>query len=485
MSDNEAETDAETFGPLTRAQLVKYMHDEEDKENVLEEFSQVLKSIPHKLIETVPLGMHETKGPSYKKIYQNREMRNRAHGTVLQDAVLYEKQDFVACLLKHGFNPLAVVEVNEETPEMDWDYYETDVTSLTAVEIAFLVKQVDLIALLGQHAELSKDQTLNYVELMMRAKKEVSVEEFRKRVMSLPVDEVELKEKKIEFHRDNRGLHESGQDCTSSDCDSDCYCDDDDKTVRGTWIQFLATMERKVDMLAVLLDIGLDPNAVHLPSLKDPDKCNSGCSALEIAAMTGNIKAFKLLAPLCNDQLKKKFSLLVLLGLADSAPTDHFKTIFASIPLEELECADGTLEDHILLMRDEADKEVEEALDLWRQKGRWMLERQLTRGHVQGASLLQIFAIKGRTPYVKLLLEQGFDPEQITRDESEPPLELAWRYQHYATVAELIRYVEPGMSKRSSEYWRHVEKERDKMWQMEMLNLVKEQTKILANILKV
>ena len=56
---------------------------------------------------------------------------------------------------------------------MDWDYYETDVTLLTAVEIAFLVKQVDLIALLGQHAELTKDQTLNYVELMMRAKKEV------------------------------------------------------------------------------------------------------------------------------------------------------------------------------------------------------------------------------------------------------------------------------------------------------------------------
>ena len=87
-------------------------------------------------------------------------------------------------------NPLAVVEVNEETPEMDWEYYETDVTSMTAVEVAFLIKQVDLIAILGQHVELSKDQTLNYVELMMRTKNEVSVEEFRKRVMSLPVDEV-------------------------------------------------------------------------------------------------------------------------------------------------------------------------------------------------------------------------------------------------------------------------------------------------------
>ena len=50
MSDNEAETDAETFGPLTRAQLMKYMHDEGDKDNALEEFSKVLKSIPRKLV---------------------------------------------------------------------------------------------------------------------------------------------------------------------------------------------------------------------------------------------------------------------------------------------------------------------------------------------------------------------------------------------------------------------------------------------------
>ena len=53
MSDNEAETDAETFGPLTRAQLVKYMHEEEDKENILEEFSKVLKSIPRKLVRPI------------------------------------------------------------------------------------------------------------------------------------------------------------------------------------------------------------------------------------------------------------------------------------------------------------------------------------------------------------------------------------------------------------------------------------------------
>ena len=43
----------------------------------------------------------------------------------------------------------------------------------------------------------------------------------------------------------------------------------------------------------------------------------------------------------------------------------------------KLERADGTLEDHILSMRDEAEKEVEEALDLMRQKGRWMLETQV------------------------------------------------------------------------------------------------------------
>ena len=110
------------------------------------------------------------------------------------------------------FNPLAVVEVNEETPEMDWDYYETDVTLLTAVEIAFLVKQVDLIALLGQHVELSKDQTLNYVELMMRAKKEVSVEEFRKRVMSLPVDEVNRMIKSWNIHDSRYFLSAEGKE---------------------------------------------------------------------------------------------------------------------------------------------------------------------------------------------------------------------------------------------------------------------------------
>ena len=53
MSDNEAETDAETFGPLTRAQLVKCMHEEEDKETALEEFSKVLKSIPRKLVRPI------------------------------------------------------------------------------------------------------------------------------------------------------------------------------------------------------------------------------------------------------------------------------------------------------------------------------------------------------------------------------------------------------------------------------------------------
>ena len=52
----------------------------------------------------------------------------------------------------------------------------------------------------------------------------------------------------------------------------------------------------------------------------------------------------------------------------------------------KLERVDGTLEDHILSMRDEAEKEVEEALDLMRQKGRWMLERQVLRTYwvVQG-----------------------------------------------------------------------------------------------------
>ena len=74
----------------------------------------------------------------------------------------------------------------------------------------------------------------------------------------------------------------------------------------------------------------LDPNSVV------EDESEASCTALEIAAMNRNEPAFNLLAPHCDDDLKKKMARLVLLGLAEKTPSDEFKTLFSSIPMHKV-----------------------------------------------------------------------------------------------------------------------------------------------------
>ena len=57
---------------------------------------------------------------------------------------------------------------------------------------------------------------------------------------------------------------------------------------------------------------------------------------MEISAMTGNSTTFDVLVPHCKDELKKKLARIVLLALRDKAPSEEFKTLFASIPLGEV-----------------------------------------------------------------------------------------------------------------------------------------------------
>jgi len=71
-------------------------------------------------------------------------------------------------------------------------------------------------------------------------------------------------------------------------------------------------------------------------------------SALEIAAMTANEEAFKLLAPHCKEESKKKLAILVLVGLREKTPSIEFKTLFDSIPLSELESGKESLEEAVL-----------------------------------------------------------------------------------------------------------------------------------------
>ena len=79
-----------------------------------------------------------------------------------------------------------------------------------------------------------------------------------------------------------------------------------------------------------LLFTSLDPNSVV------EYEGEASCTALEIAAMNKNEPAFNLLAPHCDDELKKKMAKLVLIGLAEKTPSDEFKTLFSSIPMHKV-----------------------------------------------------------------------------------------------------------------------------------------------------
>ena len=71
----------------------------------------------------------------------------------------------------------------------------------------------------------------------------------------------------------------------------------------------------------------LDPTAVtdevsHLP--------------LEIAAVNKNIKAFDLLAPHYEDNIRKQIAQLFVWALTEKTPSEEFKLLFESVPLTEV-----------------------------------------------------------------------------------------------------------------------------------------------------
>ena len=77
-----------------------------------------------------------------------------------------------------------------------------------------------------------------------------------------------------------------------------------------------------------------------------------------------------------------------------------------------------------------------------------------------------------------------FDPETTTKDEPQPAMWHAWLYDRVATMAELAKHTEPSMEIRNTEVWSHVEKERERGWQKEMMNLLQQQNKLLNHLVK-
>jgi len=454
-----SEKNQEIFLLLTKKKLLDLMH-QDDKETAKEEFAKLLKTIPSKSIGETSVGKHEriAKLKNYDSAHPFE--------TLLQEAARWDKPNFVHLLLKHGVNPIGVVNKEKKETDLVWDSDREgdDQKQRTPVEIALLAGRVEVLALLAEFTELPESQKLEYLQLMMESDREVSLEEFKKQIQSLPLEK--LNEEKIEFHEHRRGLH------------THTYIYKE--KVKGTWVQYLATMKTKAEMLEILLELGFDPNGVHMPSMAEPDTCMTGCLPIEIAAMTGNAKAFKLLAPHCKDELKKKLTQLVFLGLREKAPSDEFKTLFASMSKAELCGVQGTVEDVLLANLDRGAPQLAEL----RKNNPSVLIEQVTQSTVQGASLLQIFSLKGKTAHVAFLLEQGLDPEVITQDEPHPAMWHAWEYDNVATMAELLKYTEPSMEIRNSPVWGHVEKERERFWQKEMIGLLKQQNKILTHVAK-
>ena len=84
--------------------------------------------------------------------------------------------------------------MNKEKKETDlvWDSDRegNDQKQRTPVEIALLAGRVEVLALLAEFTELPESQKLEYLRLMMESDREVSLEEFKKQIQSLPLEKV-------------------------------------------------------------------------------------------------------------------------------------------------------------------------------------------------------------------------------------------------------------------------------------------------------
>ena len=61
-------------------------------------------------------------------------------------------------------------------------------------------------------------------------------------------------------------------------------------------------------------------------------------SPLEIVAFSGNLKAFDLIAPHYEDNIKKQIAQLLIWALTDKTPSAAFMLLFESVPMAEVQC---------------------------------------------------------------------------------------------------------------------------------------------------
>merc|ERR1719184_254842 len=243
-------------------QLSRLMY-EDDKENAKNKFRELLSSLSPELVSSTSVNQY---------------------GSVLQDAVLEGKTDFIRLLLEHGVDPAVGTDKKEET----------------SIEIASNRDSTEVLTLLAEFTELPTDIKIKQLKLLIESDDEGNTDVFKKQLESLSVDQLAAARISFKFQSEWKD---------------------------ATLLQYLASQTGKLEQLELLLNHGLDPKAVTEDIAHTP---------LEIAASNKNTKAFDLLAPHYEDNTKKNLAQLLIWGLTDKIPSAAFMLLFESVPLAEV-----------------------------------------------------------------------------------------------------------------------------------------------------
>merc|ERR1712032_73172 len=243
-------------------QMSKAMY-EDDKEKAKNKFRELLSSLSPELVSSTSVNQY---------------------GSVLQDAVIEGKTDFIRLLLEHGVDPTV----------------GTDTKEKTSIEIAADKDSSEVLTLLAEFTELPTEIKIQQLKLMIESDDGGNLDIFKKQLESLSVDQLAAATIRFKWEYEWKDV---------------------------SLLQYLASQTAKLEQLELLLNHGLDPRAVT----EDIDY-----TPLEIAACKENTKAFDLLAPHYEESIKKKIAQLFIWGLTDKAPSAAFMLLFESVPLAEV-----------------------------------------------------------------------------------------------------------------------------------------------------
>jgi len=319
----------------------------------------------------------------------------RSLGNLLQDAVDMGKKDFVRILLEFGADPHANTDWREKTP----------------MEIAVERDNFEVLIILAGFAEVSADMKLDFLGMILENEGDENYSaEFKKNLEGLSVPEVLEKQLKWSWHLK-------------------CEAPTSDDQICINMLQFAAA-RGKTDLLQLLLDHGMDPEAHE----------GESPTAVELAAVNGQIETFEALRArleIAPDNDWFQLAQLLVWGMSGDdvckhrhnwKPSEEFKELLGRIP-----------------------------------------PAKVSKESVCGSTLLQGFSRAGNTSGVALLLQHGVNPAATTAKNPKLPEHWALEYKHVGVLLELAKVKELEADIMDSSLGMLVRKEEEKEWRRKML----------------